>query len=123
MMPDDTVTADLTVANNGTAQLRYAMTSASTNADGKGLRSQLTLTIEEGTCASPGASVYSGALNGGGLRQRRHRRRHRRPRPGRGSTSENFCFTVHLPDTTGNAFQGATTSTTFTFAAEQTANT
>ena len=37
-------------------------------------------------------------------------------------TSENFCFTVHLPDTTGNAYQGATTSTTFTFAAEQTAN-
>jgi len=29
---------------------------------------------------------------------------------------------VHLPDTTGNAFQGATMTTTFTFDAEQTSS-
>ena len=33
MMPGDTVTDDVVVENDGTGQLRYAMTTASTNAD------------------------------------------------------------------------------------------
>jgi hypothetical protein len=39
-----------------------------------------------------------------------------------GGTSENLCFRATLPLTTGNTFQNASTSVTFTFAAEQTAN-
>jgi hypothetical protein len=38
------------------------------------------------------------------------------------ATSEILCFRVSLPSSTGNAFQGATTTATFTFSAEQTAN-
>ena len=40
-----------------------------------------------------------------------------------GLPSEDLCFAWSLPLlTTGNAFQGATTTATFTFSAEQTAN-
>ena len=35
MMPGDTVTDDVVVENDGTAQLRYAMSTASTNPDAK----------------------------------------------------------------------------------------
>ena len=36
--------------------------------------------------------------------------------------SENLCVLVALPLATGNAYQSATTTATFTFNAEQTAN-
>jgi hypothetical protein len=36
--------------------------------------------------------------------------------------NETLCFRVTLPGPTGNAFQAATTTTTFTFDAEQTSN-
>jgi hypothetical protein len=38
------------------------------------------------------------------------------------NTSETLCFRVNLPLATGNGFQSATTTATFTFDAEQTAN-
>jgi len=124
MMPGDTVAGSLVVTNTGTAQLRYAMTSASTNADAKGLMNQLTLTVKTlGTsCAVfDGTSLYTGALNGAAFGD---------PTQGaqagdrvlNGAASETLCFQATLPLATGNAFQGATTTTTFTFSAEQTAN-
>jgi hypothetical protein len=121
MMPGDSTSATLTITNTGTAELRYAMTSAATNTDSLDLRDQLTLTIEIGSCASPGATLYSGALNGASF----------------GSTAagpdtddqvvaaagtQDLCFTVDLPWATPDAFEGATTTATFTFHAEQTAN-
>jgi hypothetical protein len=121
MMPGDSVSATLDVLNSGTAVLRYAMTSSSTNGDGLGLRDQLTLTIEEGSCASPGATLYSGALNGasfgdvtagGDVGDRTLA----------AAASEDICFTVDLPWATPDAYEGATTTATFTFNAEQTAN-
>jgi hypothetical protein len=121
MMPGDAQSASLNVANNGTAQLRYALTSSSTNADGKNLRTQLQLTVKEGACPSAGTTVYSGALNGAawGSAAAGADTGDRVLAP---ATSEDLCFTVSLPLATGNAYQGATTATTFTFAAEQTAN-
>ena len=38
------------------------------------------------------------------------------------AANETLCFRVTLPSGTGNAYQSATTTTTFTFDAEQTAN-
>jgi hypothetical protein len=38
------------------------------------------------------------------------------------SADEDLCFNVELPSATGNSFQGLTTTATFAFAAEQTAN-
>ena len=38
------------------------------------------------------------------------------------SASETLCFRAELPLSTGNSFQGATTTATFNFVSEQTAN-
>ncbi len=124
MMPGDTVNGSLVVSNTVTAQLRYAMTSSSTNADGKGLMNQIVLTVKTlGTsCAAfDGTALYGGALASGAFGN-----------PAQGAqagdrnlnaaTNETLCFQANLPLSTGNAFQGATTTTTFTFSAEQTAN-
>jgi len=124
MMPGDTVAASLVASNTGTAQLRYAMTSSSTNADGKGLMNQIILTIKTlGTsCAVfDGTMLYSGVLSAAAFGN-----------PAQGAqagdrtlnaaATETLCFQANLPVGSGNAFQGATTTTTFTFSAEQTAN-
>lgn len=120
-VPGDSGSASLTIANAGTAALRYAMTSSSTNSDGKNLRGQLQLTISEGAC--PGGSVLfaTGALSSAAVGD-----------PAQGadtgdrtlnaSSSEQLCFAWSLPASTGDSYQGATTTTTFTFSAEQTSS-
>ena len=132
LMPGDTVTDDVVVENDGSAQLRYSMTTASTNADAKALRDALTLTIKTVDVTTPGtpcdnfdgaSTLYSGVL---GTTTAKF------GNPNAGSDSgdrtlnaganETLCFRVSLPSGTGNAYQGATTTTTFTFDAEQTAN-
>src|SRR5262245_6092539 len=124
MIPGDSTTQNLTLDNAGTVRLRYALTSISTNADSKGLRDQLDLTIKtQGTNCSTfdGTTLYSGTLNGatfgdttqGGQTGDRELA---------GGTSEVLCFRVRLPIGTGNGFQDAATSATFTFSAEQTGN-
>ena len=127
MMPGDTSNGTLTVQNNGTGSLRYAMTTAATNADGKGLRDQLSLVVRTkdtntaGCGNFNGTQLYSGALSGASIGD---------PATGdqgsdrtlTGASSEVICFRATLPIGTGNAFQGAATTATFTFSAEQTAN-
>lgn len=124
MMPGDSVNGSLVVANAGTGDLRYAMTTTTTSSDGKGLASQLTLAIKTlGTsCATfDGTSLYSGALTGAFIGD---------PATGQQTgdrtlatgASETLCFRVTLPLATDNTYQGASTSATFTFDAEQTAN-
>jgi len=121
MMPGDENTQALTIANAGTATLRYAMVSAATNL----LGSTLLLEVKDlGTdCATfdgttvVGPTVLNGALIGDVA-------------PGdQGSdrtlsaaTNEVLCFKVSLPKATGNGLKGATSAVTFTFSAEQTAN-
>jgi hypothetical protein len=132
LMPGDTVTDDVVVQNDGTAQLRYAMTTSSTNADAKALRDALTLTIKTIDVTTPGtpcdnfdgaSTLYNGVLGTSTAKF---------GNPAQGSDSgdrtlnaaanETLCFRVSLPSGTGNSYQGATTTTTFTFDAEQTAN-
>ena len=121
IMPGDSGSASLTVSNAGTGQLRYALTSASTNADLKSLRDQIALTVKAGTCPGAGGNLFSGALSAAAIGD---------VTPGNqagdrtlaASTSEQLCFAWSLPIATGNAYQGAATTTTFTFTAEQTAN-
>jgi hypothetical protein len=120
MLPGDTGSQTVTVSNTGTGALRYAMSSSSTNADTKNLRGQLQFTVKTGACAGT-TSLYSGTLNGAALGD-----------PTQGAQagdrtlasggSEQLCFAWSLPLATGDAFQGATTTTTFTFDAEQTQN-
>lgn len=132
MMPGDSITDDVVVENDGTAQLRYAMTTASTNADGLGLRDVLTLTVRTIDATTPGtpcdnfdgtvvlASTALGAAAAG----------FGDPAAGAdtgdrvldAAANETLCFRVTLPSGTGNGYQGAATTTTFTFDAEQTAS-
>ena len=131
LMPGDSTTDDVVVENDGTAQLRWAMTSASTNADAKALRDALTLTVKTIDVTLPatpcdnfdGSTLYNGALGASTAAIGN-------PAPGdQGSdrvlnagANETLCFRVTLPSTAGNAYQGATTTTTFTFDAEQTSS-
>lgn len=132
MMPGDSVTDDVVVENDGTAQLRYAMTTTSTNPDAKALRDALTLTIKTidvTTPASPcsefdgSSTLYNGVLGASTAS-------FGNPSPGSDSgdrvlnagANETLCFRVSLPSATGNGSQGATTTTTFTFDAEQTSS-
>ena len=132
LMPGDTITDDVVVENDGNAQLRYAMSTTSTNADSKGLRDVLTLTVKTIDATTPltpcdnfdGTSVLAATVLGASTAGFGD------PAPGdqgadrvlNGGANETLCFRVTLPAGTGNAYQGATTTTTFTFDAEQTAS-
>ena len=132
MVPGDTVTDDVVVENDGSVQLRYALSTTSTNPDTKALRDVLTLTVKGLDVTTPGtpcndfdgASVLAATVlgaSGAGFGS---------PAVGAqagdrvlaAAANETLCFRVTLPAGTGNAYQAATTTTTFTFDAEQTAN-
>ncbi len=133
-MPGSAVTDDVVVQNDGTAQLRYAV--SATNADtsspnGGPLSDVLVLTVKTVDVTTPltpcndfdGTQLFTGAMGattavfgtaapGGGNGERTLD----------AATNETLCFRVALPLATGNAYQGAVDTTTFTFDAEQTAN-
>jgi hypothetical protein len=121
IMPGDTGSQTVAVSNTGTGQLRYALTSGTTNTDGKGLAAQVQLVISAGACGSTTGTLYSGTLAASALGN-----------PAQGAdtgdrtvnaaATDNLCFAWTFPLASGNAYQGAATSATFTFAAEQTAN-
>ena len=130
MMPGDTVNGSVVVTNTGTAQLRYAISGVATNLDGKGLAAAITISIKTAdtvggtTCSAwSGTSLFTGFVpttegplfgtytahpNGG--------------RTLNAAASETLCFRATLPLATANAAEGAPTTETFTFYAEQTAN-
>ena len=127
MLPGDSANGTLTVSNTGDSTFRYAMTTAATNPDTKAVRDQLTLVIKTkdtntAACGNfNGTQLYTGTLALGAIGD---------PTAGQqagdrtlnGLTNEILCFRATLPSGTTNAFQGATTTATFTFSAEQTAN-
>ncbi|HLE58746.1 MAG TPA: TasA family protein [Candidatus Limnocylindria bacterium] len=132
LMPGDTVTDDVLVSNIGTAQLRYALSTSSTNADAKDLRGVLTLTVKTIDVTTPGvpcdnfdgtsvlaATVLGASTAGFGSSAAGAQAGDRTLNA---AASETLCFRISLPSGTGNAYQGATTTTTFTFDAEQTAS-
>lgn len=131
LMPGDSITDDVVVENTRTAQLRYAISTATTNPDTKLLRDALNLTVRTIDVTTPGVpcdnfdgtSLYTGLLGASTAAVGS-------PAAGAqagdrvlaGLTSETLCFRVSLPLATGNAYAAATAVTTFTFDAEQTAN-
>ena len=132
MMPGDSVTDDVVVENDGTAQLRYAMSTSSTNPDAKGLRDVLTLTVKTVDATTPGVpcdnfdgtSVLAATVLGasGAAFGNPAAGAQAGDRVLNAAANETLCFRVTLPSGTGNAYQSATTTTTFTFDAEQTAS-
>lgn len=131
MMPGDTVNGSAVVSNTGTAQLRYSVTGIATNADTKGLASQITITIRRadgnaGTVctAFTGDVLFSGVVGytTGNLIGDPTQGAQAGDRTLAAAANETLCLRANLPLATGNAYQGATTTMTFTFDAEQTAN-
>lgn len=121
ILPGDFGSQTVTVSNAGTGALRYAMTSNATNVDGKGLAVQMTLTIRAGTCAAPGTTLYSGVLSGAAMGDPTQGAQ-AGDRTVAAGASDSLCFAWAFPLASGNAYQAAATSDTFTFDAEQTAN-
>jgi hypothetical protein len=110
IMPGDFGTQDVTVENNGSGELRYDLSTTAT--DPSGLAAQMTLVVSAGVCTSPGATLFSGTLDGAALADR----------VVAAGADDDLCFAWELPLGSGNAFQNVSTSVTYTFDAEQTAN-
>ncbi len=125
MAPGDSVTAQLTVSNDGTLELRYAVTTDATNTDTLDLRDALTLTIKTlGTdCTTfDGAELYTGTLANGAIGDpAQGADSGDRTLPASVGNTEDLCFKVELPSIATGP-EGATTTATFTFDAEQTKN-
>ena len=132
MAPTDSVTEDLVVSNDGALELRYAISSSATNADGKALKDQLTLTIKTVDATTPGTpcddfdgtQLYTGDLDGstGALVGDSAQGADTGDRTLAAGADETLCFRVSLPSDTGNSYQSAATTATFTFDAEQTSS-
>lgn len=133
MMPGDQVTDDLVVSNQaGSAAVRYAVSSTATNVDAKGFKDQLVLTVKTIDVTTPvtpcdnfdGTQLYLGDLDStaGKIIGDPAQGAQAGDRPLAVSASETLCFRVALPLATGNAFNNAASTATFTFDAEQTAN-
>ena len=132
MQPGDSVTNSITVTNSGNVQLRYALSSSATNADGKALKDGLLLTVRTVDVSTPGTpcndfdgtQLYAGDLDStaGQIIGDSATGAQAGDRNLAAAANETLCFRVALPIGTGNTFQNATSTATFTFSAEQTAN-
>ncbi len=127
MMPGDSDYGQLNVLNSGTAQLRYSMTTSTTNTDSKDLASEATLEIREkatGTCAADftGTQVLVPTALASAAVGSPTQGFQTGDRTLGATANEDLCFKVSLPSDADNTYQGATTTATFSFHAEQTAN-
>lgn len=139
MLPGDVVTNPLVLTNaTGSSALRYAVSGSATNADGKGLKDQLVLTVKTIDVTTPavpcdnfdGTSLYAGDLDNAAATAGTLGRLVGDPTQGAqtgdrtlaAAGSETLCFRASLPLTTGNTFKLATTTGTIQFDAEQTTN-
>ncbi|MCH7735209.1 MAG: hypothetical protein IH961_08345 [Chloroflexi bacterium] len=130
MAPGDESVGAVTVTNNGSLELRYSVTSTTTE-DTLAAQLDMTIKVAVSTCTTAGFDVDGVVLYGpsdlgsvAGLNVIGD------PAPGvqggervqGASDFEALCIRVSLPIATGNAFQGLTTTATLNFSAEQTAN-
>ena len=129
MAPGDAVTNSLVVTNNGTLQFRYAISSTATNADALGLKDALVLTIKTIDVTVPatpcddfdGTQIYTGDLDdtAGLLVGSAAQGPDTGDRVLAASANETLCFRVELA-LAATGPEGASTTATFTFDAEQT---
>jgi spore coat-associated protein N len=130
MAPGDEVVNPITVSNDGTLELRYAVTSTTTEDT---LAAQLDLTIKSGvtTCTTggfdtDGSPVYApadlGSTAGIDVIGDPTQGAQAGDRTLAASATEDLCFKVSLPSSTNNTYQGLTTTATFDFQSEQTKN-
>lgn len=135
MAPGDQVTAEIDVSNGGSLALRYALTSSTTE---DALASTLRLTVKTGVAVcdntswnATGAVIYPNVPNPSGVLGATtiasvfgdvtpgNQTGDRTLAPG---AFETLCLNVTLPLATGNGSRNLSTTATFNFEAEQTAN-
>ena len=126
MAPGDKVTAPITVTNAGTLALRYAMSTAISGSTV--LSNGMTLGVKSGvtTCSNAGfgtdgTSLYSGTLTSGAIGSAAQGQQ-TGDRTLAASGTETLCFQVELPSAASTTLQSLSSTATFTFASEQTAN-
>ena len=125
---EDTTPQSLTVTNDGTMELRYAVTMTADNIDTKSLYAELDLTIrDEGTdCATfDGTDLYGPDLPfllTGNLIGDPSAGSDTGDRTLLASNNEVLCFRVTLPSGAPNSVQAASTTAIFTFESEQVQN-
>jgi hypothetical protein len=119
IMPGEFANQTIVVSNTGTGPARYSLSTTATNTDTKGLAAQMTLLIQAGTCASPGTTLYTGSLGSAAFGSSAQGAQ-AGDRNVAATASDSLCFTWTFPLASGNAFQAASTTATFTFASEQT---
>ena len=136
MVPGDSVVDAVTVSNAGNVQLRYAISSTTTEST---LAAQLDLTVwdeaaepdtggADTTCDSsaPTTVLYAagdlGSTTGVDVVGNPGQGGHAGDRTLAAAASEVLCFKVALPTTTTSTFENLNSTATFTFAGEQTAN-
>jgi len=123
MMPGDSSTQALTISNDGSGDLRYAMSVTATNALGSALELEIKAEDAGGGCAAfTGAAVLAPTTLDGAALGNSAQGADAGDRDLTAGSAEVLCFRVSLPLSTGNALQGASSAATFTFDAEQTAN-
>ena len=129
MAPGDQVTAPVTVSNAGSLQLRYAVTSTTTE---NTLAGELDLTVKTGvtTCTNggfgtDGTVIYNsllGTTGGTNIVGDPAQGSQAGDRTLNASANEILCFNVTLPTSATNAAQSLSTTATFAFEAEQTSS-
>lgn len=116
MVPGNSVAAVLTVANTGTAPMKYTAATTATNADTKDLRSALVVKVTGDTAtsgSSPATTCAGTALAGSGTTLNSSL-----ISTGRllaAGTNEKVCVQVTLPAGANTSLQGATTDVVLTF--------
>ena len=122
MLPGDSNTQALTIANAGTSQFRYAMTTAASGTLGSAL--QLTVKTLGTNCATfDGTDVVTATTLNGALIGDVATGADTGDRVLNGLTNEVLCFRVSFPGAVSDPLlQNQTSAVTFTFNAEQVAN-
>lgn len=128
MAPGDKVTKPITVSNTGSLALRYAFASGAVDGSPAGLGAAVTLKIVvvASTGACTGSTSFSSPIASGSLSSTTFGDSTQGQQSGDRSlavsASEVLCLQAELPLSSGNPLQGASTTATFTFSAEQTVN-
>lgn len=132
LMPGDSITGSVDVENDGTNVLRYSLDTLSTDgASPNGAALYTALTIDVKTLGTDCATFDGTLLNSAAEILGASNVMFGDPSPTVGTgvdrivnagATDVLCIRVSLPFATDNTYQGATSVTTFTFNAEQTAN-